>query len=801
MKLGSIPGFWTLLAAYVLAILPASAARAAPQPGQSFQRQQQSAPLSKPQKLDQTQAELQKRLERAQSAKASKEPSVVAHASELVIAFALREMAHVRLLESAYPQATELYGSSLNFENTPETRVDLAITQMQAGHVDLAIAEADRALLDDPNNLRAFQVLGRAWIAKNDFPKASHALARVAELSPNLENLYSLGLALLATKDAADRTRANQVFRQIITLTGDSGSLHVMFGRAYRDAGDLPAAMQEFKTAIKLDTRTPHAHYFLGLAYLATNEWSATPEVKTEFQKELEYFPRDYLANYMMGFIISAERKYEEANKYLRLATTLNREAPEPWLYLGLNAYAVEDMKSAEEFFRKAIDLTGSDVARSNFQIRRAYIDLGRILATSGRKEESEKYLEEARALQKKVMEATQQGMTSRFMEEGANSAASSAVFMPLPAEEKDLVLPAESAPVDPFAQVDPAVLAQAHLTEKQKSQAEAQERQLRTILAQSYSDLATSEAMRQLYSAALSHYEEAEHWDAALPGLMRSLGTAAFRAQDYSAAVRGLSAALNANPNDPPVRAMLGLAYFDEEKYPAAVKAFTPLGKRGMQDTGAGYAWAASLAKMGEMLPASQVLKEFEQPERPPETQMLIGQLWIEIGDYARAVASFQRVWERAPGTPKAHYFAGQAYLHWQHWNEAAKEFQAELLLSPDDADAKFSLGFVYLQQSKKPEAEALFREVIANHPEHGNAQYEFGKILLERGEINEALVHLERAARLNPQLDFVHYQLQAAYRKEGRVAEADRELEIYKELKARKRKQASDAIPSASP
>jgi hypothetical protein len=33
------------------------------------------------------------------------------------------------------------------------------------------------------------------------------------------------------------------------------------------------------------------------------------------------------------------------------------------------------------------------------------------------------------------------------------------------------------------------------------------------------------------------------------------------------------------------------------------------------------------------------------------------------------------------------------------------------------------------------------------------------------------------------------MHYQLQAAYRKDSRIAEADRELELYKELQAKSR------------
>jgi hypothetical protein len=45
------------------------------------------------------------------------------------------------------------------------------------------------------------------------------------------------------------------------------------------------------------------------------------------------------------------------------------------------------------------------------------------------------------------------------------------------------------------------------------------------------------------------------------------------------------------------------------------------------------------------------------------------------------------------------------------------------------------------------------------------------------------------EAAARALSQSDYVHCQMQAAYRKESRTAEADRELQIYKELKAKNR------------
>ncbi len=57
--------------------------------------------------------------------------------------------------------------------------------------------------------------------------------------------------------------------------------------------------------------------------------------------------------------------------------------------------------------------------------------------------------------------------------------------------------------------------------------------------------------------------------------------------------------------------------------------------------------------------------------------------------------------------------------------------------------------------------------------------------------------LRHLEAAAAgLRPEKDYIHYQLQAAYRKLNRSADADRELEIYKALKAKSREHIADAL-----
>jgi tetratricopeptide (TPR) repeat protein len=736
--------------------------------------------------------ELVKRIEAARTARNSGDPAAVALANHRLIAFALREMGQLRLLEAAYPQAMELYRRSLDFEELPDTRVDLAIAELQAGRLDDAIADTEKALATS-SDVRAYVVNGRAWSRKREYGKAADALSHAVQIKPDIETLYALGICLLDSKDEASKQRAADVFEQMIQLAGDSGSLHVLFGRAYRDAEYMPDSIRELKRAVELDPRTQHAHYFLGLAILSANEWKPLPEATAEFRQELEYYPRDFLANYMLGFTDSIEREYDESNKYLNIAASVNPTWPEPFLYLGLNAFAQGDMKSAEEAFRKTIELTGKDESRSSYQIRRAYVDLARILEKSGRTDEADAFVAKAHDLQKKVMEQTQQSVASMALAGGAGSAAA---LVPINTQQEEEAAPILDANVDPFGHVDASTLAHANLNEKQRASADSQETRLRTILGVSFNDLATSEAVSGAYRAALGHYQEAEHWNPTIAGLQKNLGLCAYRANNYPEAIRGLSRALVDNSSDAPVRAMLGMAYFGTGAFADAVKTFEPLGARGMQDSLVGYAWAASLTRVGDLKKATEVLSQYEKGRLSNDALIVVGQLWTEIGNYARAVNSFHQALETDPSLPKAHLYAGEAAVRWEHWPEAAEEFKAELALAPGDADAKYNLGFVYAQQSKTDEAMELFQQVIAANPDYANAQYQVGKILLDRGKLDDAIAHLEAAARLSPNIDYMHYQLQAAYRKDARIADADRELAIYKDLKAKSRDRAAQSV-----
>lgn len=778
------PGISAWLCGIALLCLSCGSVFVWSEPGQQKSDREPSAIGRAAEKANQN--ELATRLANAQAARSTGSPSAVAEANTSLIATASRELADLRAVEGAYPQAVELYKTSLALESRTATLLALATAEAKAGQYSEAAGVAKRVHALDPKNIQADRIESSSLIQSSEFIAALEPLQRVAASDHSVETQYALANCLLQTKRPADRTSAETIFKKIAQENGESGSLHVLIGRAYRDAGDLPAAIAQFQQALRIDANTPHAHYFLGLALLSQNEWRPTPEAEVNIRQEATLYPRDYLASYMSGFLLSGERRYDEAEPLLKTAASLNPSAPDPWLYLGLNAFAKDDMATAETDLRKAVELTGSDESRSNYQVRRAYVDLGRILSKSGHKEESETFLQKARDLQNKTLQDSQQTIAN--MAGAENGAAIGSIT----ASEK--IIPSA---IDETAPVELALLKpNAEITPEQQAAFNTREAQLRDVLATAYNDLGTSEAVQGHFDAAASLYQKAESWDQNLPGLKKNLGLSEFRAGHFEATVSPLTQALLEQPASKSIRGMLGIAFFNLNRFNEAARTFEPLGRAGMQDGEVGYAWAASLARISDNARAAEVLNAFEAQQRSPEVQELVAQLWTVVGDYDRAIQTLQQALTINPNLPKAHFNEGMAYLHWQHWSEAAKEFQAELAVDPGSPDAEYHLGFVCMQQGNNAEALHLFEKVAAEHPEYANAQYQLGKIQLDNGDAPGAIDHLLAAERSSPRAAYIHYQLQAALRKAGHPDQADKELNIYKQLKADAREQAAEKI-----
>ena len=721
------------------------------------------------------------RQQRLELAKQAGDGSAIVAASHQVAGLTLRQLGEIKLEQASAQGADGIFRRSLDFEDAPETHLDLASAYLISGRRDDALSQVTNLLVSNPENALAWRVQGQVWLLKKKYQYAAESLKRSAGLQPDPYTSYLLSASLLHEKQ---REAAKVAFTNTLRR-GNRATLHALFSDAYREANYLDDADRELRPALSLDPKSSRAHYRLGILSMARNEWKITPSARAEFEKEVQLNPRGFSGNYALGLAEFFDQHYVQAQTYLRRAASARPNWPEPWLFLGLVAYSSGDLKSAEDHLQKAISLT-SDDSHGNYQIRRAYYTLGRLLTEQNRKDEAAGFVSRFREVQAKMLLEVQDtpGTMGGGMAQMSPSASAFSALATTEAETSflDPVVSDQGLPFD-------LVISHADAGETEQEPKKTREDELRRVLASALNDLGAVEARQEQFTLALNHFHEAEKWYSGTPGLMRNTGMAAARLSDYKETVRALAPVVAGAPSDTVARSMLGLALFSTDAFPDAVKVFAPLGDSVLERPELAYAWASSLVKVNQFPQAASLLEKMQQRTLAPETLLLVAQTWSQMGNYPKAVEASQQALAKEPKLLRAHYIAGLALIRQDRPADAAQELRSELQLDPESIDAQFHLAFVLLQLSHNEEAVQWLRRVLARNAEHPEANYELGKELIVEGKSKDAIPYLEIAARLKPQFEPVHYQLQSAYRASGRKQDADREAMIYKELKARSR------------
>ena len=741
------------------------------------------------QQADVAGAQLQKMYDAERAAAQTGSPAAVEDASQKLAAMVLCEMAALSAAQLHYEDSIKQYQRSLTLEDRADVRVRLAMMLSFADKSDEAIREVDKALQADPKDASAWFAKGKIAQQKGDLQQAVEAFTRSGELKADPNVQFALANSYLQLKD---KQKAAQVFQQMLAQYGDRAIWHMVFGGGYRDNGYRDDAIREFKRAIELDPKLPHVHFFLALTYLENNGWGPTDESMHELQEAVRLDPHDYFANHYLGAMESKQGKLAESNQHLKIAAAADPTSPDPWLFLGSNAYQEKNFDTAKQYLTKAIKLTGTDEARNSYQIRKAYIILGRLSVSEGHREQGQQQLEHSKQLFALYMKAVEKQVGDQAAASGMGGGENPGGDLP------GIVAPAKLASVPGASEAEPQQ--NSKLTPLEQKAIEARQKQLREILGISFNDWGTAEARQRNYAVAEELFKEAESWNPDTPRLMRNLGMAAMRQEDYPEAARALRVAVQTEPQDMALHAMAGMALFNTASFADAAQAFAPLGENVFRDPRIAYTWAVSLIKTNQYEQASKILERLQAEQSSTETLLLIAQAWNDMGYYPQTAAAARKALQIDPQLQRAHAIAGNAFLRIEKFDDAAAEFRAEMAVSPDDIEDEYNLAYVLLRQSKTEEAITHLRAVLARNPDHPGANYQLGKALLDGGQTKEAITYLEAASRLSPGLDYVHYQLQMAYRKEGRREDADRELAVYKQIKTEKRESSARRLEENS-
>jgi tetratricopeptide (TPR) repeat protein len=642
----------------------------------------------------------------------------------------------------------------------------LALAHLQMGEAAKAVDILTRLADRDPKDVITRRLLARALVDVGQRELAVQRLEEAAAVAPDdLELGYALATGWLRLKKTEP---AERQFAKILR-SRPIPQAHLLIGRAYREASEFARARSELRAALQQDPRTRGAHYYLGLVDI--DEQGTGPDKRdsaiAEFQEELKLTPGDPVTSMQLGMALVEARRLDEALPALERAAAAQPPQARTFYYLGRALHGLDRPAEAVDALRRALVLAPQQGA-TEAQLISLHNQLGQALRKAGAREEAEAEFAEAKRVADRRIDTSREQL-SRYMSDAGE--------------------PGQAAPAT-VSQAEPHPLAELPPARRLELRGRAT-----AGLARAYFNLAVLQAQGERFARAAELFENAAEVDPEFPQVQSSLGVAYFNARQFEKAAAPLARALEANPSDVGVKRMLAMARLNAQAYDKAAALLEDEPAR-RTDPSLQFAYGLALVRSGRASEAEAVFTRLLREHGDwAEMSVLLGQAHAAQGKYDLAIAALKRALELKPDVAEAQATLGRIYLRQGRLAEAEQELRAELTVNPQDGKAQHDLALVLETAQRSDEAIALLRGVLVSQPDFADARYLLGKLLVARGAAAEALEHLEAAARLSPGDENVHFQLANAYRKLGNTERVKQELDIFRELKAKR------AEPAATP
>jgi tetratricopeptide (TPR) repeat protein len=484
--------------------------------------------------------------------------------------------------------ALEAAEAGANYQSTnSDLLLELAMGYLEAAQFDKALDPLLKAAQLQPNSVDVHKTLGKTYFALADYKKSAEALEVAVKLAPkDFNSTFTLAIAYLQQRQFA---AARRVFDSMIAAFGEQPQIHIAIGRAFREAGRFPEAIEEFKRAIALNSQFPGAHYNLGLAYLWNEGGSAVANAEEEFKIELRANPNDFFSNYYLGITCIFQRRWEPAIDFLRTASRIQPNNPDPYFQLGQAYQELQKHDQAIDVLRKAIDLNPT-LPHNKFQVTTAHYRLAQSLLQTGQTEAGRKELQVASELKARAFEITQ------TLSSGQSAMGASRV-----PDENDQTSQARSVTTrTPDA-----------LDQKARSELEANEANLTKTIAALHNNLGFVQASRQNFAGAVVELRLAKRWNPQQAGLDYNLGLAYVRAELYREALAPLESEIKTNPTNTQARWLLGLSYFNTREYSKAAELLHDVLSSGSTNVEFCYALVSSLIKEQKLDDAEHAIEQ----------------------------------------------------------------------------------------------------------------------------------------------------------------------------------------------
>ncbi len=308
-----------------------------------------------------------------------------------------------------------------------------------------------------------------------------------------------------------------------------------------------------------------------------------------------------------------------------------------------------------------------------------------------------------------------------------------------------------------------------------------------------------------------IAEFRKATELDPASADAYFNLGAACMEKQDYSEAIAPLKRALQLSPDLAVAHQFLGYALLAQGY---AVEAIPHLQRVGALD-----ALGIAHIEVGQLNEAVVNLSAaLSKHPNDPDLQYYLGH-----ASGLLSKNSIDTLLAMHPDSARAHQALAENYFVLRQMPQAEKEYLEALRLRPDLPDLHLELGQVYANSAQWPKAETEFRAEAKLRPGSAEAAYRLGTALLQEGKSHDALVELKRANELKPEMPETlyslgkaalldgdgstaeqswlkvvelekdtsfaaqsHFGLAGLYHKQGKTAQAQREMQEFQRLQS---------------
>ena len=310
-------------------------------------------------------------------------------------------------------------------------------------------------------------------------------------------------------------------------------------------------------------------------------------------------------------------------------------------------------------------------------------------------------------------------------------------------------------------------------------------------------------------FDVAISEFKKVTELEPAVADGFLNLGQAYMENQDYGSAIPPLKHALKLVPDLAAAHQLLGYALLAQGY---AAEAITHLEK--VQDpTALGIAQISTgqLPQAVENLQAA-LAKHPNDPDvlyylgraagllskqsidtllaaHPDSARahQALAENYFVLRQMPQAEKEFLEALRLRPNTPELHVELGLVYAGSSHWTKAEEQFRAQSKMQPGNAEAAYRLGTAMLQQGKAREARIELQRADQLQPDMPETLYSLGKAASLEGDSAAAqkawtkLLSIEKDTSLAAQ---THFALAGLYRKLGKTADSDREMQEFQKL-----------------